>query len=62
MKNFGLFKMLLKEVKCTKANPELTQFLENSQAFKGGVKKVDQLTGKFWSALDKAAFPQNYKN
>ena len=57
MKRFGFLNILLKEFKQTKENPELTQYLQNNQAFRKGVEKVDSITDKFWLALDKAAFP-----
>lgn len=55
---FGIFK----EVKETPHNPELTKILENSKTFEKAAFKVHDMQKKFWTELDKAAFPEDYEH
>jgi hypothetical protein len=62
MNKFRLFTQIFKEVKETPHSPELTEFLSNSEHFQKAALKVHDMKLKFWRELDKAAFPEEYKD
>ena len=54
--------MIIREAKNSPEIPEVTNFLSESQGFKKFALGIHNFKLKFWKGLDKAAFPENYKN
>ena len=62
MNKFKFFTQIFKEVKETPHNPHLTEMLSQSEQFQKAALKVHDMKLKFWKELDKAAFPDDYKD
>ena len=59
---FNLFTLLLKEVKQTPEEPQITKFLVENSLFRNIALKFHNMKLKTWQKFDEAAFPENYKN